>query len=249
MEGRNWEKSIVGALENLEVEAVGYIHCSLTPRHLSLTNVGFYNFEEIPSLIVTPSEMIFQVILKVFPNAMVRKGFFLRGDRYRIEEVVPTIHNCLLFALTANVKESIKIINSIKDSGVSERNKVVVRLNSNALSYKVISQYVENSGLTLFSKKHDWHPSICFFRSSSVALDYLKFGVTPVYLHLDEIISNNVFDLITEPLFETLEVNDSFSPNLNEFVKKNMQIKNGMEISRYFLDPTDSDSELMDLLT
>lgn len=249
MEGRNWEKLIVGSLINLDVESVGYIHCSLTPRHFSLTNVGFYNVSESPSLIVTPSEMIFEVILKVFPNTMVKKGFFLRGDRSHIENVRPVIHNCLLFALTANVEESIKIINYIKDLRISQLSKVVVRLNDNATSYKEISQYVEYSGLTLFSKKHHWHPSICFFRSSSVALDYLKFGVTPVYLHLDEIISNNAFDLMTELSFKTLEVDDSFFLNLNEIVKNNTQIKDGMEISRFFLDSTGSDSELMELFT
>ena len=248
MEGRNWEKIIVSASRNLRLESVGYIHCSLTPRHLSLTNIGFYKREETPSLIITPSEMIFEIILKVFPYVRVKKGYFLRGDESDIKDISSLSCNCLLFALTSNIKESIKIINSIKESGIHETHKVILRLNKNAITYKTISQYADNIGLTLFSSSRTLHPCICFFRSSSVAIDYLKLNVQPVYLRLDEIISNNVFDLRAEKLFQTLEVDKFFSVNLHKIIKSNRPINKGMNISRYYLDSDVSDAELLSLL-
>jgi hypothetical protein len=80
-------------------------------------------------------------------------------------------------------------------------------------------------------------PKICFFRSSSVALDYLKTDVIPVYLSLNEIISNNIFELDNKYQFESIQVDERFNVNLETAMQKLSSRKiNGAEIANYYLD-------------
>ncbi|MFZ3087182.1 MAG: hypothetical protein WA123_03860 [Methylotenera sp.] len=248
MEGRSWEKNIVKCMNESSVQSVGYIHCVLTPRHLSLVMPGFYRQKEIPSIIVAPSQMIARLVRVTFPNAIVKKGYFLRGDENNKTNPKKKNPNCLLFALTGNIAESTRIIDCIIALGIQKKYQIILRLNPNTSSYKYLIGYAEKFGINLYSNSMEYLPSICFFRSSSVALDYLKLNVTPVYLSLGEIISSNVFDLDKKYGFEILEMNELFGVNLNNLVKLNNEVALGEQMSQYYLEKINSNSTLSDLL-
>ena len=249
MEGRNWEKNIVEVMNNRKIYSIGYIHCALTPRHLSLTQAGFYKPQEVPSVVVAPGEMITQLMHKIFPNTIVRKGYFLRGSKDDASNLKKINPNTLQFALTGNIAESTKIIDCLAASGIQKNYQIIIRLNPNTLSYGYLDKYVKKLGLKLYSVDDEFLPSICFFRSSSVALDYLKLNVMPVYLNLDEIVSNNVFDLDGKYEFMELDVNELIGDNIETIVRFNSEVTKGAEISKYYLQnitPNDTFSGLLE---
>jgi hypothetical protein len=249
MEGRNWEKNIVEVMNDRKIYSIGYIHCALTPRHLSLTQAGFYKPQEVPSLVVAPGEMITQLMHEVFPNKIIRSGYFLRGSKDDASNLKKINLNTLQFALTGNIAESTKIIDCIAASNIQQKYQVTIRLNPNTVSYGQLSKYVKKLGLKLYSADDEFLPSICFFRSSSVALDYLKLNVMPVYLNLDEIISNNVFDLDVKYEFRTLNVNELIGEQVDTIVNNRGELIRGVEISKYYLQnftANDAFSNLLD---
>lgn len=249
MEGRSWEKSIVKCINERSVQSVGYIHCMLTPRHLSLVMHGFYSPKEIPSIIVAPSQMIARLVRVTFPNAIVRKGYFLRGNKK--ESLSKKSADALLFALTGNVEESKRIMDCIAKSDIQKSHLVVIRLNPNTSSYLHLKSYAETLELDLYSADQQFSPSVCFFRSSSVALDYLKLNITPVYLTLNEVISGNVFDLDDKLESMTLNVSSSFKVNLDSILSKiklSPQLDCGEKISDYYLDQSYNPTDLIPLI-
>ena len=249
MEGRNWEKNIVEIMNDRKIYSIGYIHCALTPRHLSLTQTGFYKPQEVPSVVVAPGEMIAQLMHKIFPNTIVRKGYFLRGSKDDASNLKKINPNTLQFALTGNIAESTKIIDCLAISGIQKNYQIIIRLNPNTLTYGHLAKYVKKLGLKLYSADDEFLPSICFFRSSSVALDYLKLNVMPVYLNLDEIVSNNVFDLDGKYEFMELDVNELIGDNIETIVRFNIEVTKGAEISKYYLQnitPNDTFSGLLE---
>lgn len=240
MEGRNWEKSIVETMNAKGIYSIGYLHCALTPRHFSLTKTGFYRQHEIPSVIVANSEMSAKLLTQTFPKVLVRKGFFLRGSKSDGKNVKQD-SNTLLFALTGNIADSCEILNRLVASEIQTIYKVIIRLNPNTCTYNYLEKYAEKRQFTLHTGKEDFLPSICFFRSSSVALDYLKLNVLPVYISINEVITNNVFELDNKYQFKTLEIGRAASNQLAENIKKimddglNAQF-NGVKMSDYYLD-------------
>lgn len=236
MEGRNWEKNITAELNVKKLHSIGYLHCALTPRHSSLIIPSFYKKEEQPCTIVVPGEMAFNIIRKCFPEVTIRKGFFLRGGSETLNSG-SVDRDMLLFALTGNINESEEVMRCIASSDLHEKYKVVVRLNPNTSSYNHLCKFAGALGINIFSADNDEIPRLCFFRSSSVALDYLKSDVFPIYLSLGEIISNNIFELDNKYQFESIRLDKQFKENIESLLKRleNHQI-NGREASNYYLD-------------
>ena len=230
MEGRNWEKKIVSNLNKSNCKIVGFIHCALTPRHLSLTSKMFYSLNEIPSIVITPSSMAYNIISKTFTSTKIVRGSFIRSfytpDNFLVKK------NTILFALTSNILESEMIVKAILKSNLQNRYKIEIRLNPNTDTFKKIKNIIESNNLRLFSKSSKSLPLVCLFRSSSAAIEYLRLGVNPIYINLKSGFSNNIFDLDNVYNFTQLDINnfDSFLPNKILFGKKKC-----IEISNYYL--------------
>jgi len=256
MEGRGWEKNIVKVMNKKAVNSIGYLHCALTPRHLSLNQTGFYQEENIPAVIIAPSKMSANILNKTFPKVAVRNGFFLRGSKKKdINESIEQSPNTLLFALTGNIEESTQILNYLFESKIQKLYKIVIRLNPNTSTYLYLKGLVERYNFILYVRQNDSLPNACFFRSSSVALDYLRLGVLPIYISLGEIVSNNVFELDNKYQFERVEFlkNKETGISLSKSIEKIMDIKpksvlNGAEMSDYYLNQSYNSSMLVQLL-
>ncbi len=236
MEGRNWEKLIVSYEDKKHVKTIGYIHCALTPFHFSLIHNGYYKSTEIPSVIITPSKMSTILLNKSFKGKDVRQGYFIRGSNRTVLSCKKA-SNKLLFVLTGNVSESKLIMSYISKSGVSKNIKI--RLNPNSSSYSTLKNYAHALHLNLQSKDDNELPKVCFFRSSSVALDYLRLNVTPVYLNLHQIVSKNIFELDGRFKCMSLSVDSNFAINLDCIMKQvdsADSFSNGKELADYYLD-------------
>jgi hypothetical protein len=236
MEGRNWEKRLIRSSNSRHLHTTGYVHCALTPKHLSLTQPGFFAQEELPSRIIAPGEMAFNLLCKKFPEVAVNKGFFLRGNK--AVESAPIKHaDVLLFALTGDINESEHIMSHVAELNLQQDSKLVIRLNPNTSTYAHLADYARRLHLNLYMPGNETLPKICFFRSSSVALDYLKTDVIPVYLRLNEIISNNIFELDNKYRFESVQIDGRFNANMETVINKvcSQKIK-GAEVASYYLD-------------
>jgi hypothetical protein len=248
MEGRNWEKLMVGYSNQYSVKSVGYIHCALTPYHLSLINKGFYLDSEVPTLIITPGKMCSILINRSFNGKNLRQGFFLRGDRVRPLSPEKS-SNYLLFGLTGNARDSKEIMGYISKS--KYRKNIKIRLNTNTSSYLYLKKYAQALNIPLFNKGDNDLPRICFFRSSSIAVEYLRLNVIPVYLNLNQIVSSNIFDLDNKFECLCLTVNVNFDKNLDTIFKKiSLTYPNldGKKIANYYLDQSYSLSDLNRLI-
>ena len=241
MEGRNWEKNIVETMKAKGIYSIGYLHCALTPRHLSLTQTGFYRLHDIPSVIIANSEMSAKLLSQTFPKALVREGFFLRGSANDRKDILQD-SNTLLFALTGSIEESSEILNCLAESRIQTIYKVIIRLNPNTSSYAYLAAFAEKFKFNLYTGNETSLPSICFFRSSSVALDYLKFNVLPVYISTNEVVTNNVFELDNKYKFNSLVFTGGngkagdIAANIKKIVDDKLDCSlNGAEISNYYL--------------
>ena len=249
MEGRNWEKNIVETMNAQGVYSIGYLHCALTPRHLSVNQTGFYKQHNIPSVIIAPSEMSAKLLRQAFPKSLVRKGFFLRGSRSDSKNVKQD-PNTLLFALTGNIEESCEILNCLVASEIRTTYKVIIRLNPNTSSYGYLVEYAEKRHFTLYTDKESFLPNICFFRSSSVALDYLKLKVLPVYISMSEVISSNVFELDNKYKFPSVKLADGYSNTVDTIIAQSVSRiwEHGSEVSQYYLDQSYQVNDLKSLI-
>ena len=227
---RNWEKKIVSNHSKSNCKIVGFIHCAITPRHLSLTSKMFYSLNEIPSIVITPSTMAYKVISKTFKSTRIVRGSFIRG--FYTPDNFPIKKNSILFALTSNILESEMIVKSILKSNLQNRFKVEIRLNPNTSTFKKIKNIIESNNLSLFSGFSKSLPLVCLFRSSSTAIEYLSLGVNPIYINLKSGFSNNIFDLDNVYNFTELDIDkfDSFLPYKLLYDKKKC-----IEISNYYL--------------
>jgi hypothetical protein len=250
MEGRSWEQSIVRLMNINMLASVGYIHCVITPKHLSLLDISFYKTNEVPNVIIAPSQMVKQLVQKTFSHAVIRKGYFLRGRGYQISKsLMPK--DVLLFALTGDIAEGRKIMNCILNSGVPKKYKVRISLNSNSSSYLSLRKYAKKIGINIYSHENDGKPVVCFFRSSSVALDYLSINVYPVYLTFGEVITGNVFDLDGRFRCAVLKVTSDFSLNLVDIlnqIENSPKISEGKKIASYYLDQSYNKINLKQLI-
>ena len=230
MEGRNWEKKIVSYFNKSTTKIIGYVHCAITPRHLSLINKNFYNPKEVPSIIITPSRMSYSLISKAFKSAKVINGSFIREGRSFGNLLIDK--NYIVIALTSSITESKIIINSIISSNLHKKFKVEIRLNSNTNTYASIKMLIKNNNLSLFSEPIKLRPIICLFRSSSTAIEYLRMGVNPIYISLNFGFSNNIFDLDNTYNFDSLDIDafETFTPTKVVYNKNKC-----VQIANYYL--------------
>jgi len=230
MEGRNWEKKIVSYFNKSTIKIIGYVHCAITPRHLSLTNKNFYSPSEVPSIIITPSRMSYSLISKAFTSTKVVNGSFIRESRSFGNLLIDKKY--IVIALTSSIKESKTIINSIISSNLHKKFKVEIRLNSNTNTYSSIKMLIRNNNLRLYSEPIKLRPIICLFRSSSTAIEYLRMGVNPIYITLNSGFSNNIFDLDNTYNFTSLDIDafETFTPTKVAYSRNKC-----VEISNYYL--------------
>ena len=230
MEGRNWEKKIVSNINKSRTKIIGYIHCAITPRHLSLTTKNFYRSNEIPSTIITPGNMAFTVTSKVFKSAKVINGSFIREGKSFGN--LPIDKNYIVFALTSSINESRLIINKVISSKLHLKFRVEIRINPHTNSYGSIKKLIKRNNLNLYSELMTSKPIVCLFRSSSTAIEYLRIGVNPVYISLNFGFNNNIFDLDSIYKFTRIEIDnfDSFVPTKVVYSKNKCT-----EISNYYL--------------
>lgn len=252
MEGRNWEKKIVKLINASCLTSIGYVHSMLTPRHLSLINEGFYRDKELPFTIFTPGEMIFNIVKKSFKNVLVKNGFFLRGSGVQSTEKFKISPNRLLFALTGDQRQSKKIITLIANSNFHKKYDVIIRLNKNTSTYFNLFTYAKSLGLNLYSdlEPNNSLPAICFFRSSSVALDYLKYNCIPIYLRFNDEVSSSCFELDNKINCQAVSIGADFDFEIESLLSKNTFIENnkvGKEISDYYLNQSYKESDLLQL--
>lgn len=248
MEGRNWEKNIVESTQSKSIRAIGYLHCALTPKHLSLVHAGFYKKQGIPSMAIAPSQMSANILRKTFPSTEVKQGWFLRGSKNSNKQLGKN-NNTLLFALTGNIEESCAVIDWIAESPIKASYRIIIRLNPNTSTYTFLAKYVEKHQLKLYTGAEDFLPQVCFFRSSSVALDYLKLDVLPVYISINEIVSNNTFELDNKYHFKQVPISHALSDSLAE-LEDYLQggFNGGSQASGYYLNQAYSSKELTGLL-
>lgn len=244
MEGRNWEKSIVKTANIEGMRSIGYLHCALTPRHLSLLNNTFIKPSETPSSIYAPSMMAFNQLKKGYGD-IVRKGFFLRGSNEHLSNTSSNTY--ILFALIGDIAEAKLIINKIVNLQKEVSVPIKISLNRNTSSFKDIQKLVMSSGLKIYDPVTCGLPKVCFFRSSSVAIDFMKRGVCSVYLDLNEPISNNIFELDAVFNIESLNISDISNITVRKYLMRN-QLVDWSKIALYYLDENYSPQDLNQLL-
>ena len=235
MEGRSWEKRLIAAVNARRARASGYLHCALTPRHAGLLHPGFFAAHEIPAIIRTAGTIAAKAIAGNFPGVEVRPGCFIRGD---LSGAGRRDAGLLLFALTGNIEESTRILQSIAAFAARKAHRVVVRLNPNASTYGYLCDVARKLGLKTWEDAGRVVPGLCFFRSSSVAIGYLRMKVVPVYLDLEDVISNNSFELDPVHRFESVRVDAGFGDAVAALVARYGEagIGDGPAIADLFLD-------------
>lgn len=234
MEGRNWEKQLLSRANARGVRSTGYLHCALTPRHAGLLNAGFFADAELPSVLRTSGPMAAKAIAPNLPSVQVRSGYFIRGD----QPVEGTAGRgaALLFALTGDIGESHRILHAVAGLPAGA-GRALVRLNPHAASHDRLARDAREMGLELW-RAGAAAPRLCFFRSSSVAIGYLRSGVVPVYLDLGEAISNNSFDLDGAQRFERVSLGDGFAGAVAALARKYAAagLPDGTALADYYLD-------------
>jgi hypothetical protein len=247
-EGRNWEKIVAACAHKVGGHSIGYLHCALTPRHLSLLKPRFVETHEWPDILVAPGEMATKLLSKTHVGVRVRKGYFLRGGRPPSEN--PKRASYLLFALTGSVSESKKILRNIAIFAKKSGQSVVVRLNPNTSTFPHLRQFTHELGLALYDSREPALPQLCFFRSSSVAIDYLRNNVVPIYLDTGELIGTNIFELDGKFPIESVRIGSGFSDNVNLLIQKYPlgQAFEGRSVANYYLNQEFSTQDLSTLL-
>ena len=237
MEGRNWEKKIISNQNNSKCEYIGYIHCAITPFHLSLTSKKFYNSTETPSVIITPSTMVYNFISKIFINSAIINGSFIRGSDLPDNLLVDK--KLILIVLTSYIPEAKVIIESIISSGLHIRYRINIKVHPDPVTSKTIIKLVNQNKLSLFNGFSNFKPLVCLFRSSSIAIEYLRIGINPIYINLQSGFSNNIFDLDNVYNFTRLDIDKfkSFVPS-KVLYKKNKCV----DISNYYLKISDTNN-------
>jgi hypothetical protein len=143
-------------------------------------------------------------------------------------------------------------MNCILNSCTLKNYKVCVSLNPNSSSYLRLRKFARKKGINIYSHENDGKPAVCFFRSSSVALDYLSINVYPVYLTFGEVITGNVFDLDGRFRSAVLKVTSDFSLNLVDIlnqIESLPEISDGKKIASYYLDKSYNNYNLKQLIT
>lgn len=249
LEGRNWEKLVVESANLLGARTIGYLHCALTPKHLSLINKGFFKKNELPCTLITPGEMAAKFLSRIFVDLNVCQGYFLRGSEGGSNQRARAPY--ILFALTGDIRETKAILRKISIFAKNIVGIIVIRLNPNASSFSYLRKFTLELGLLLFDPMEAALPQLCIFRSSSVALDYLRKDVVALYLDTGELISNNIFELEDKLLIDSLRLDIDFERNLKLIMEKNPLNHdfNGGKLANYYLDQNFSEKDLSNLLT
>ncbi|WP_146097368.1 hypothetical protein [Rhodoferax sp. TS-BS-61-7] len=245
MEARNWEKCIVAAAKSAQVHTIGYVHCALTPRHFGLRDNCFLSEIETPDRIIAPSEMAYNIIRTQYGDRTA-KGYFLRGLNSP-PRLTSSKKNYLLFALIGDMSESEKIIEAVASLRNLLKQHLVIRINPNTASFPHLKSSVTFHGLSLYDPIAMGLPEVCFFRSSSVAIEYLRQNVKPVYLAIDEPISNNVFELDNKFGITSVKVDGTFAQAMTQLVAEDHYVR-GSEIAAYYLDADFTPSDLLNLI-
>ena len=141
----------------------------------------------------------------------------------------------LLFALIGDTLESELIIRRVASLKNILQQQLVIRLNPNTASFPYLEQLTRSLGLSLYTPQTPGLPQICFFRSSSVAVEYLKQDVRSIYLALDEPVSNNIFELDNKFGIESVHVDDDFSDSITK-LSRQLYVVKGNDIATYYLD-------------
>ena len=248
LEGRNWEKAVAASVNSLGANSIGYLHCALTPRHLSLLHPGLLEKHEWPSTLITPGEMAHKLLTKTHADLNVRRGYFLRGGRSPSNN--PQRAPYLLFALTGNIRESEEILSNVAVFAHNSGQSVVIRLNPNTSTFPHLRQFTRELGLALYDPKEPTLPQLCFFRSSSVAIDYLRNDVVPIYLDTGELIGTNIFELDGKFPIESVLIDSAFGDNVARLMQKHPlgQAFDGRSVANYYLDQEFSEQDLSALL-
>lgn len=245
MEARNWEKCIVAAAKSVQVHTIGYVHCALTPRHFGLQDNHFFSENEIPDRIIAPSEMAYKIIRAQYGDRAIQ-GYFLRGAPPRSSLALKK-KNYLLFALIGDISESEKIIAAIASLKNLLDLHLVIRINPNTASFPHLRSVATSHGLSLYNPIVTALPEVCFFRSSSVAIEYLRQGVRPVYLAINEPVSNSVFELDNKFGISSVKVDGMFAQSMMELLAEDHFLQ-GNEIASYYLDEDFTSSNLLNLI-
>jgi hypothetical protein len=235
MEGRNWEKRLLACINARGARSTGYLHCALTPRHAGLLHPGFFTDAELPTVLRTPGPMAAKAITPAFPAVEVKSGYFIRGD-WPQRTALPPQGEALMFALTGNIGESRRLLQAIARLPAGD-GRPVVRLNPHAASHGRLRHYAQELGLDIWVAGAA-APRLCFFRSSSVAIGYLRMGVVPIYLDLGEVFSNNSFDVETDRRFERVTLDDGFAAAVSALARKyrSASVADGPALADYYLD-------------
>ena len=249
LEGRNWEKILSHGMHKLNKRSIGYLHCALTPRHLSLLSNQFMTLYERPDVLIAPGQMPYNLLTKVHPNINVRKGFFLRAQGSKNTELMLSSSKYLLFALTGNVDESKIIIQSLAEFSIHSPMPILIRLNRNTSSFEYLASVTRQYGLNIQDRDDVSPPYICFYRSSSVALDYLRRNIPIVYIAIQEPLSSNIFEL-TSGQFDEIRLESNFGIQLLAYIQKYSTdtITNGDKKANAYLDQEYNSHQLISLL-
>ncbi|PQA76629.1 hypothetical protein C5F53_14100 [Rhodoferax sp. TS-BS-61-7] len=80
-----------------------------------------------------------------------------------------------------------------------------------------------------------------------MAIEYLRQNVKPVYLAIDEPISNNVFELDNKFGITSVKVDGTFAQAMTQLVAEDHYVR-GSEIAAYYLDADFTPSDLLNLI-
>jgi len=249
MEGRNWEKALNETGDVLGVKRIGYIHCALTPKHLSLLDSGFTRPSEWPSVTITPGKMSYLLFKKIHPNLKVREGFFLRGNPIPANLLNSEIK--VIIALTGVENESSEILRKFAQIPKKLISTVAVQLNTNAPSYSRLSSLAVALGFRLCDSRNAIRPEICFFRSSSVAVDYLRRGSVPIYINNNDIVESNSFSLDDICVINTINLKDNFLNDFLTFFENSLALKHSLvpNFADYYLNQDFLEDDLSVLIS
>jgi len=249
MEGRNWEKALNRTGDVLGTKRIGYLHCALTPKHFSLLDSRLTSTSEWPNIIITPGKMSYLLFKKIHPNLKVREGFFLRGNPIPANLLNSEIK--VIIALTGMENESSEILRKFAQIPKKLISTVAVQLNTNAPSYSRLSSLAVALGFRLCDSRNAIRPEICFFRSSSVAVDYLRRGSVPIYINNNDIVESNSFSLDDICVINTINLKDNFLNDFLTFFENSLALKHSLvpNFADYYLNQDFLEDDLSVLIS
>ncbi len=191
-ENRSWEKTLLNAARRHNVtRCIGYQHSSLTPRHLAFQG-GQDDAGPLPDIILTCGEITAERIMTTLPRARVIPGAALRARRLNVGPPAPA---GVLAPISSSRAEAWAILRALHGLAQLDAVPILVRTHPTIPIDDLYARFRWPGHVRLSrgrSLADDLSESaIVVYSSSTVALEGMLYGRTPVYLDIGDVPSGD----------------------------------------------------------